>query len=75
MADVNSKPVASDDMTAGILAAIKRAESVQVVATLIDDMPDEEWMSADVDAWNITVGSDKGDDEIDDLDADVNNAA
>lgn len=75
MADLNSKPVASDDMTAGILAAIKRAESVQVVATLIDTMPEEEWLSGEADAWNITVGSDKGDDEIDELDADVNNAA
>ena len=75
MAEMNIKPVASDDMTAGILAAIKRGESVQVVATLIDSMPDDDWLSDEADTWNINAGSDAGDGEIDDLDADVNNAA
>lgn len=75
MADMNQKPVVSDDMTAGILAAIKRAESIPAGTTLIDSMSDEDWLSDDPEIWNICAGSTECEYEIDDLDMDVVNAA
>ncbi|MEQ3671362.1 hypothetical protein [Pseudophaeobacter sp.] len=75
MADVQNKPVVSDDMQAGILAAMKRAESVPVRATLIDDMTKEEWLSEDVHDWDINAGSESYVDEIDNIDKKVENAA
>lgn len=68
MADNIAKPVVSDDMMAGLLAAIKRAEAVPAINTLIDEIDDEEWLSNDPDGWNINAGSDEGEGEIDSLD-------
>ena len=64
-------PVGSDDMKAGILAAYKHIESVQVRETLIDTMSDEEWLSDDPDSWKIEVGSSHCEDEVDSIDADA----
>ena len=76
MADQTSKlPVESDDVTAGILAALARIESVPTTKNMIDLMPDEEWLSVAPDNWKIEAGSSEFADEIDDVDAEVMSAA
>ena len=76
MADENSKlPVENEDVKAGILAALARIESVPASRNLIDLMPDDEWHSEEPDDWCIDAGAEQGNDEIDDLDAEVMSAA
>lgn len=75
MSDEIDKPVVSEDMTAAVLAAIKRAESVPMGASLIDHMTEEEWLSDDPDTWNINAGSENGTGETDVLDDKVRQAA
>lgn len=76
MADETSKlPVENEDMKAGILAALMRIESLPAKDNLIDLMPDDEWHSDAPDTWKIEVGSPEGEDEIDNLDAEVVHAA
>ena len=76
MADLNSKlPVENEDVKAGILAAFARIEALPATENMIDSMPDDEWHSDEPDNWCIMAGSDKGGDEIDELDAEIIHAA
>lgn len=75
MSETLEKPVVSEDLTAAFLAAVKRAESVPAGLNLIDSMPDEEWLSDEVEAWNINAGSDVGNDEVDTVDSNITDAA
>jgi len=75
MTDKIETPVVSEDMSAAILAAIARVESLPNAKGLIDSITDDEWLSDDPDMWMINAGSEAGDGEIDTLDAPKNRAA
>lgn len=75
MSETLEKPVVSEDLTAAFLAAFQRAESIPAGLNLIDSMSDEEWLSDEVEAWNINAGSEAGDDEIDTVDSNITDAA
>lgn len=66
--DKFEQPVVTDDMTAGIMAAFKRIESVPAAPNLIDTMDEVDWQSDEADDWNINAGSTNGVDEIDNID-------
>lgn len=49
--------VGHDDSMSSILAALARIEEVPPGSTLIDQIPDEDWLDDEAFAWIITAGS------------------
>ncbi len=76
MTEHEKQAVSMPDLEAAISAARDRVRDIPSSPNLIDAMSEADWNDPDVQEWDITCGSEKGEpQELDDVDAGASCAA